>query len=95
MVGLTQSKKRKISITIKEINAKKIEDIIRISHGQETVSSIIDASLDSSLSEISALINMQQKNKIDLEEELLEKRLRELKEIKRIVNKKEEENKSS
>ena len=72
-----EKRKQKISVSISPRNIEKI-DKIKKGNAKETTSSIVDYSLDISLEEIASLL----KNPIELEEQILQLRLKDIQKIK-------------
>ncbi len=77
-MSIQKQPKKKISVAISQINFDKIKRIIKLSPEQNT-SSVIDTSLDMSLEEVKDLL----KNPVELEKELLKRRLADLNKIKK------------
>lgn len=77
--------KKKLSVSIDQRNFVKIEDITK-RFPQETTSSVINTALDMSLEDVEGLLD----NPLELEEELLKRKLEDIQKMK----KKKEENKN-
>lgn len=75
---MSRTPKKKISVAISNSNIEKIDKIIQ-KNPRENTSSVIDYSLDISLEEISELL----KNPIQLEEEILKRKLADIQKIKK------------
>lgn len=90
MVG---QNKQKISITIKKENLDKVNNIVK-NNPKETTSSVIDYSLDLSLSDIAEFMQVSAQTRMDMEQKILERKLKEIKDFQEDIKKIKEGGKS-